>query len=149
VGFRLTDEEAWAFIADAHTGILTTLRRDGRPITLPVWHVALDRRVYISTPSATAKLMRIRHDPRVSFLVETGEAWVDLVAVSFAGIAAIEYDTGAIGRVSAAIAEKYANFQAPEELLPAAVRERYAERTVMRLEPHGRFSSWNNRALIG
>ena len=36
---RLSDEEAWAELAAAHTGIFTTLRRDGRPVTLPTWFV--------------------------------------------------------------------------------------------------------------
>ena len=75
---RLTEEEAWAEIAAAHTGILTTLRRDGMPIALPVWFVAEDRTVAMRTPAATKKIARVRNDPRASFLVESGERWVDL-----------------------------------------------------------------------
>ena len=30
---RLGREEAWSVLADAHTGIFTSLRRDGTPIT--------------------------------------------------------------------------------------------------------------------
>ena len=41
MGVRLSEEEAWAELATAHTGILTTLRRDGRPVSLPVWLVAV------------------------------------------------------------------------------------------------------------
>ena len=40
---RLTADEAWREIASAHTGILTTLRRDGMPIALSVWFVVEDR----------------------------------------------------------------------------------------------------------
>ena len=29
--FRLTDDEIWAYVTDAHTGVMTTLRRDGSP----------------------------------------------------------------------------------------------------------------------
>ena len=57
---RLTEDEAWAEIAAAHTGILTTLRRDGMPIALPVWFVAEDRTVAMRTPGATKKIARIR-----------------------------------------------------------------------------------------
>ena len=37
MGVRLTSDEAWAFVEHAHTGIFTTLRRDGQPVALPVW----------------------------------------------------------------------------------------------------------------
>ena len=56
MGVRLTEDEAWAELAAAHTGILTTLRRDGRPVPLPVWFVALDRHVYVRTPARTRKV---------------------------------------------------------------------------------------------
>ncbi len=60
---RLTPDEAWAVLERAHTGILTTLRRDGMPISLPMWFVVLDRTICISAPSGTKKLARLRHDP--------------------------------------------------------------------------------------
>ena len=55
MGVRLTEDEAWAELAAAHTGILTTLRRDGRPVPLPVWFVALDRTIYVRTPGARTR----------------------------------------------------------------------------------------------
>lgn len=64
MAFRLTDDEAWDFVARAHTGILTTLRRDGRPVTVPVWHVVHELAVFVRTPAATKNVVRIRHDPR-------------------------------------------------------------------------------------
>lgn len=71
---RLTEQEAWEEIASAHTGILTTLRRDGMPIALPVWFVAEDRTVEMMTPSRTKKIARVRHDPRAAFLGRIGGA---------------------------------------------------------------------------
>jgi hypothetical protein len=52
-GIRLSVDEAWDTIDRAHTGILTTLRRDGVPVSLPVWFVVLDRRIYVSGPANT------------------------------------------------------------------------------------------------
>jgi hypothetical protein len=63
MGIRLTDDEAWDVLARSHTGILTTLRADGRPVTLPVWFVALDRTVCLVAPSRTRKIRRVRRDP--------------------------------------------------------------------------------------
>src|SRR4051794_38057366 len=84
---RMTEAEIWAFVTDAPTGILTTLRRDGVPIALPVWFACLDHMIYMQTRGK--KLQRIARDPRASFLVETGHRWVDLKAVHFTGTAEI------------------------------------------------------------
>ena len=46
---RMTDDEIWSFVTDAHTGIMTTLRRDGYPISLPLWFACLDRQIYLRT----------------------------------------------------------------------------------------------------
>ena len=147
LGFRLNEDEAWEFIVRAHTGYVTTLRRDGRPITLPVWFGVLDRRVYLRTPSSTAKLKRIRHDPRAYFLVESGEAWLDLKAVSFEARASIVSDPELSARVAALMEEKYAAHTAPPERLPEPVRAHYGDMSVVELEPVGRVGSWNNSAL--
>ena len=42
MSLRLDTDEAWAFLAAGHTGILTSLRSDGWPVSLPVWFVAFD-----------------------------------------------------------------------------------------------------------
>ncbi|EUA75273.1 pyridoxamine 5'-phosphate oxidase family protein [Mycobacterium xenopi 4042] len=44
------------------------------PITLPVWFVIDDRTIAMMTPARTKKIARVRHDPRASFLVESGNA---------------------------------------------------------------------------
>ena len=82
---RLSPDEAWGIIEHAHTGIFTSLRRDGTPVALPVWFVSLDRRIYVSGPAGSKKFARVRRDPRVSFLVESGTRWAELVAVHLSG----------------------------------------------------------------
>lgn len=43
-GIRMGEDEAWAMLERSLVGIFTTLRRDGRPVALPIWYVVLDRR---------------------------------------------------------------------------------------------------------
>src|SRR5215472_11720626 len=81
MSIRLSEEEAWAELERAHTGIFTTLQRSGWPISLPMWFAALDRHIYLRTPSQSKKLTRIKHDARGNFLVERGERWRELCAV--------------------------------------------------------------------
>jgi PPOX class probable F420-dependent enzyme len=148
MGVRLTDDEAWAELAAAHTGILTTLRGDGRPTSLPVWFAVLDRAIYVRTPAGTRKVGHVRRDPRATFLVERGERWAELCAVM------VHADVTLLGAgaerdaAEAAITEKYARFRTDEAHLPDATRAHYAvESAVLRLTPVGRLVTWDNSKL--
>jgi PPOX class probable F420-dependent enzyme len=145
---RLSEDEAWAEIAAAHTGILTTLRRDGMPIALPVWFVAEDRTVAMRTPAGTKKIARVRNDPRASFLVESGEHWVDLRAVHLTGHVEFVSDEPAIRRIEEAVDAKYSAFRPPSDGVPAAARKRYASSVYLRFVPEGRILTWDNARLV-
>jgi PPOX class probable F420-dependent enzyme len=145
---RLTRDEAWAELAAAHTGILTTLRADGMPIALPVWFVAFDERVYVSAPGHTKKLARLRHDPRASFLVESGERWAELRAVHLTGQTRFVEDPALLERVRVALDEKYGAFRTQREAMPDATREYYAVTTVtIEIVPDERILTWDNSLL--
>jgi PPOX class probable F420-dependent enzyme len=144
---RLSEDEAWAEIAGAHTGILTTLRRDGMPIALPVWFVAEDRTVAMRTPAGTKKIARIRNDPRASFLVESGERWVDLRAVHITGRVEFVSDAPAVRRIEEAIDAKYSAFRPPSAGLPAATQLRYAKSAYLRFVPEGKILTWDNARI--
>jgi PPOX class probable F420-dependent enzyme len=145
---RLTPEEAWEFLAAGHTGILTTLRRDGWPVTLPVWFVAQDRTVCFAAPSRTRKVARLRNDPRASFLVETGERWADLQAVHVQGQVELVDDEPEIARIDDALTAKYAAFRTDRAAMPEATQQHYEGRTFFRLRPEGKVLSWDNRRLL-
>ena len=144
---RLSADEAWDVLAHAHTGIFTTLRRDGMPIALPVWFVALDRTICLAAPSRTKKIARLRHDDRASFLVESGERWVELQAVHLTGHVELVEDDELIRRIDDALDEKYAAHRGNRAAMPEKTREHYAGRTFLRLVPDERFISWDNRRI--
>jgi PPOX class probable F420-dependent enzyme len=144
---RLTPDEAWAVIERAHTGILTTLRRDGMPITLPMWFVAIDRTVCFSTPSRSKKLARLRRDRRASFLVESGERWAELEAVHLTGVVEPVTDEAETARIAEAIDAKYAQFRTASSQMSDTTRAHYAGRSFFRLVPDDRMLTWDNRKL--
>ena len=144
-GIRLGVDEAWAALERAHTGILTTLRGDGAPIALPVWFVVLERRIYVSGPARTKKFARIRRDPRVSFLVESGVRWVELLGVHLTGAARVVDDAELLARVAAALGAKYDQFRSPRDQMPDATRARYETAvTTIEITPDDRILSWGN-----
>ena len=146
---RMSDDEAWAFVTSAHTGILTTLRRDGYPIGLPIWFVVLDRRIYVSTRGK--KVQRVRNDPRCSFLVEAGERWAELQAVHFTCEANVldHLDDVLARRIAEEMNRKYAAFRTAAPAMPAATREHYTRSAgaVIELTPHERILTWDNNHL--
>ena len=147
MGIRLSADEAWEALEDSHTGILTTLRRDGMPITLPIWFVTLDRTICFSAPSRTKKVARLRHDPRASFLIESGARWAELRAVHLTGRVDEVTDSAEIDRIDAALDAKYAAYRTPAAAMPAATRAHYSGRTHFRLEPDERVLTWDNARL--
>jgi PPOX class probable F420-dependent enzyme len=148
VNIRLSREEAWVVLEAAHTGILTTLRADGVPIALPVWFVALDERIYVGSPSHRKKLVHIRRDPRVSFLVESGERWAELRGVHLTGVARVVDDEALRERVRAAMDTKYSAFRTSRSEMPERTRDAYeVPITVVVIVPDERILSWDNSRL--
>jgi nitroimidazol reductase NimA-like FMN-containing flavoprotein (pyridoxamine 5'-phosphate oxidase superfamily) len=148
MGVLLTDDEAWAELEHAHTGILTTMRRDGMPVTLPTWFVALDRKVYVRTPAKTRKVEHVQRDPRATFLVERGERWADLCAVMLYATTTVHRDGELVTRVLDALEAKYAAFRTETAALPDATRKHYGgSAVVLELTPTEPPVTWNNAKL--
>jgi PPOX class probable F420-dependent enzyme len=148
MGIRLSDDEAWAVVAAAHKGILTTLRRDGSPVSLPIWFVVDDdRTICFATFAGTKKLRRITNDPRASFLVEAGEHWAELRAVHVNGVIEPIDDEDAARAVHEALDAKYAEFRTPARDMPEKARQHYATRLFFRLVPGPRLLTWDNRRM--
>ena len=133
---RLNEDEIWEFLERGHTGIFTSLRRDGFPVALPVWYVALDRYIYLSGPAHTKKFARVRNDERVSFLVESGKAWKELKAVHLNGRARVVEDPEEKARAQKALDAKYAAFRTRQSAMPKATTGHYvrAGSTMLRID---------------
>jgi nitroimidazol reductase NimA-like FMN-containing flavoprotein (pyridoxamine 5'-phosphate oxidase superfamily) len=149
MGVRLTEDEAWDRLTTSHTGIITTLRRDGWPVSLPMWFAVVDRKIYMRTLAASKKALRIKRDQRACFIVESGEAWKDLAAVVVSARASlIDPDSDEAKRALAAIGAKYEGFGLPQKQVPEATRKHYGGgNVVIRLDPAGEMITWNNAKI--
>ena len=145
---RMTPDEAWAFVEQSHTGILTTLRRDGTPIALPIWFAALDRKIYVVTRGK--KVRRVKRDPRCSFLVEAGERWAALQAVHLTCTGeVIDPPEELSRRIREEMSRKYSAFRTAPEVMPTATKDHYekAQGATIELVPDERILSWDNNHL--
>ena len=143
----MTPSERDDFLEAADTGILTTLRRDGSPISLPMWFVVIDRDVHFRTRTSARKVARIERDGRASFVVDSGAAWVDLRSVSISGtLVAVSGDAAV--EVDDALSAKYRGRGVPDEV-PTKTTEHYADAsTYFRLVPEQRELTWDDSKLV-
>ena len=145
---RLSTDEAWAVVEAAHTGIFTSLRRDGVPVALPIWFGVLERRIYVSGPATAKRVARVRRDQRVSFLVESGERWAELRAVHLTGRARVVTEPDLLARVATALDAKYAPFRTQRTAMPAATRVHYEiALATIEITPDEHLLSWDNARL--
>ena len=147
MGVRLNADEMSEFLEEGHTGILTTLRRDGFPVALPTWFVAHGGRIYCASPTRTKKMARIQNDPRASFLVESGLAWAELKAVMLYGRVWVVEDEDLCTRVADLLDKKYSAFRTASAKQPTATQSHYATIATLCFEPEGEPISWDNAKL--
>ncbi len=124
----MTAAEREAFLDGADTGILTTLRRDGSPVSLPMWFVVIDGDVH----SVPVRRRARRHASSTiggpCFVVDTGAAWVDLAAVVISGTLehVIEADAAFVEEMLNA---KYRDLGVPDGV-PTRTMQHYADPSV-------------------
>lgn len=76
----MTDAERDVFLAERRYGVLTTLRREGSPVSLPVWYEWDGTTLRMFCHEASSKLKRLKNDARATVLVmnhpDEPENWV-------------------------------------------------------------------------
>jgi nitroimidazol reductase NimA-like FMN-containing flavoprotein (pyridoxamine 5'-phosphate oxidase superfamily) len=144
---RMSDEELWEFVREAHTAILTTLRSDGTPIALPTWFALTAEGIYMRTRGA--KLGRVERNPVSSFLVEDGKRWAELRAVHFTGRCEIVQPSDELQHAfDTEMKRKYGAFRTAQRDMPEATRKAYSGVMVMvKFTPEGKIINWNNNHL--
>jgi hypothetical protein len=129
--YRNSDDSAPGWYADCVAGVVCGRRSHGCN----------------DDSAGTKKIARVRHDPRASFLVESGERWVELRAVHLTGRVEIVEDATSVSRIESAVNDKYAAFRPPVANLPAATQAYYASQVFLRFVPEGRILTWDNARI--
>jgi len=112
---------------------LTTYRRDGRPVTTPVWAAPLKGNLYVVTARSTGKVRRLRATDRVRFAPSNMNgrrilgAWRE-------GSGRVVEDEQRRGEALAALRRKY-GWQMSLAMLINRLRGLDRERVVLELTP--------------
>ena len=86
--------------------MVATLRRDGRPYTVPVWHLWDGTHVWLSGTTSRVWCRQLMHDPRVSLCIEALAPVPGHVEVDGTGEVLVPPDFD-IWPISRQLAEKY------------------------------------------
>jgi len=66
----MTSDVREQFLRQPHIGVLATLRRDGRPYTVPVWWLWQDGVFWLTGTTSRVWCRQLQHDPRASLCIE-------------------------------------------------------------------------------
>ncbi|MFT7221678.1 MAG: nitroimidazol reductase NimA-like FMN-containing flavoprotein [Candidatus Azotimanducaceae bacterium] len=76
---KMTNDEIGAFLRSSRTIILVSNGKDGFPHPMPMWYAVDDNNVItMTTFRKSQKITNLRNDPKVSLLVESGDAYQQL-----------------------------------------------------------------------
>lgn len=132
------------FVARSRTGTLATVGPGGQPHLVAMWYGVIDGEIWLETKLKSQKVVNLKRNPRVSFLIEDGMTYDSLRGVSFEGVAEIHDDPDSVFAVGVSVWERY-NGPYTEDLKPAVdmmMNKRVAVRIVS-----GRVRSWDHHKL--
>ncbi len=119
--------------ADSHYIALTTYRRDGRPVTTPVWSAPLNGNLYVVTANSTGKARRLRATGRVRYAA-CNMSGRRILGDWHEGTGRIVQDETRRSEALAALQRKY-GWQLALAMLVYRLRGFYRERVVFELTP--------------
>ncbi|GEC03175.1 PPOX class F420-dependent enzyme [Streptomyces spinoverrucosus] len=90
----MSDDALLKLLSQTHSGVLVTLRRDGRPQLSNVMHAYYpdERTIRISVTDDRAKTRNLRRDPRASYHVTTADRWAYTVVDGTADLTPVAAD---------------------------------------------------------
>jgi PPOX class probable F420-dependent enzyme len=140
----MSHDEVVEFLHQQRSATVATLGPQGRPHLVAMWYAVHDGAVWIETKAKSQKVVNLRRDPTMSFLVESGHTYDQLRGVALEGTGEIIEDESVVWDVCVNVFERY-NAPYTEELRPF-VEVMAKNRVVVRLEV-ARTRSWDHRKL--
>ncbi len=68
---RMKPEVLEQFLKEPYTGVLASLRADGRPYTVPIWWLHRDGDFWLTGTTTRVWCKQLERDPRASLCIET------------------------------------------------------------------------------
>ena len=149
----MSDAEILEFLEEARVLQVATIGRDGTPHLAPMWFVVEDGKIVFRSFTKSQKIVNLRRDPRLTVLVESGDAYEELRGVMIKGDARLLTDPDQVLATYGRLAAKYAMVgPEPVDLDPEALEAAFGrfapKNTAVVVEPV-KVTSWDHRKLGG
>ena len=142
---RMSDEEVWRFLEEAHHLQVATIGRDGSPHLMTLWFASTGRALVFPSYTKSQKIVNLGRDPRIAVLAEAGSRYEELRGVSINGRAElIDADPRRI-ELSQRIYRRYYPQMSEAQLHEMAERGS-RKRTMVLVHPE-RTRSWDHRKI--
>lgn len=135
---RMSDAEVAEMLAGGRKVQLATINPDGYPHLVTMYYALVDGKIAFWTYRTSQKALNLGRDPRISCLVETGEAYFDLRGVQIQGTVETITDPDAVYQIGLRIGHVMGNAlagagaaaaneadDAVNEYVASAARKRY------------------------
>jgi len=143
----MTPEEVDVFLREQRTMSVATVGADGRPHVVAMWYGFIDGAPAFWTYGKSQKIVNLRRDPRITCLIEDGDAYGELRGVELVADAALIEDPERVLAFGVQLTERYQGIKVNEAAMPA-LQKSAAKRVVVRLDVK-RTVSWDHRKLGG
>ena len=104
----MSPEEQQEFLAAGHTLIVTTIGSDGFPHVAPMWYFVEDGKVGFRSFTKSQKIVNLTRNPKITVLLETGEAYAELRGLMIKGTARLVTDPDAVLAMYGELSKRYA-----------------------------------------
>lgn len=144
MGITLDSPEIDQYMLNSPRGILCVTREGRAPLALPMWFGWMEGKIVMTTLSTAKKIPAIRANPKVSFLVESGEGYFTLKALLLIGICDLVDDAEEVKRWQERIFDNKPMYKDyfPDDLPPHLERLYSLPRTALLIQPSA-LTSWD------
>jgi len=142
----MTDAERREFIESQKTVQVATLNKDGTPHLVPLWFAVVDGDIVLETFTKSQKVVNLDRDPRLTLLLEDGDAYEELRGITIYAEAELVRDVERVHELHMAVLRRNTDF--PEDTLEKVTRGMAHKKTAI-VAKEKRHFSWDHRKLGG
>ncbi len=142
----MTEDETREFLGANLKVQVASLGKDGSPHLTTLFYVLLEDKISFWTYATSQKIKNLERDPRVSALVERGDAYEELAGVSIQGTAQIVRETEEIRRIGSAVVRAMAGGADLGDLGRDIVEQQVTKRVGVVITPD-KVASWDHSKM--
>jgi PPOX class probable F420-dependent enzyme len=141
---KMCPEEVDEFLHQERTATMCSMHPDGSIHAVAMWYGFLEGALAVETKRKSQKVQNLRRDPRLTVVVEAGEAYEELRGVEVVGEATIVEDPDAVWKFGVSMWERYVGPYREDQR--AGVEAMIHNRVVVVLDAK-KVVSWDHRKL--